>query len=280
MGRHRLQPEAKLRHCWAMADQIELSRPDFMRDAGAVAPRGRAGGIVAAALALAASAGLAWWTLSPDREAAAPPPNPMPAPSSAAPVAPQPLRYASDEPDPAQVKRAHADVQAAYVAGGPQALVRASAACARQVPAAPDRLDYCLGLDTYAREIVSAAADPAAADWFADQGRDLALARTALPGGSDAGNRLDQVQALAQAVLPKPVVERPRPKPKPKAEHKPKPHPKAHAKAKARPKASRPHAARRAAQRTPDYPLASAQNPASEPDFPFPPGEPFNDPPH
>jgi hypothetical protein len=271
LGPRRVQPEVKLQHCWAMADRIELSRADFLGEAAFPAPRGRVGVLVAGALALAASAGLAWWTLSPDRTETAPPPA---APPAAAPAPPQPLRYAPDEPDPAQVKRAHREAQSVYVAGGPQALVRASAACAKAAPADPGRLDYCLGLDTYAREIVSGAADPAAADWFADQGRDLALARTALPAGSDAANRLAQVEALAQAVLPKPVIA----KPKPKA--KPKPHAKAHVKAAKRPPAHRPHVRRPAAHVTPDYPKAAPQDPAAEPDFPFPPGEPFGDPPH
>jgi len=270
MGPARVQPEVKLRHCWTMADHIELSRPDLMAETDFTAPRGRVGMLVAGALALAASAGLAWWTLAPDRPQVAPPSE---APPPAAEPAPQPLRYAPDEPDPAQVKSAHADVQGVYVAGGPQALVRASAACAKAVPTEPGRLDYCLGFDTYAREIVSAGEDGAAADWFADQGRDLALARTALPGGSDAANRLAQVQALAQAVLPKPVIE------KPKRKAKPKPHPKAHAKAKPKAPPHRAHAVRRPAHVAPDYPRAGA-GAAPEADFPDPPGEPFGDPPH
>jgi hypothetical protein len=263
-----------------MADQIELSHADFMADADLPAPRGRVGVLVAGLVALAASAGLAWWTLSPDREPAAPAPDLRPALQAQAPAAPQPLRYAPDEPDPGQVKRAHGDVQAAYVAGGPQVLVRASAACAGALPADPARLDYCLAYDTYAREIVSADADKGAADWFADQGRDLALARTALPGGSDAGNRLQQVEALAQAVLPKPVIEKPKPKPKPKAKPHPKAHAKTHAKVKARPAAHRPHAVRAAPHRTADYPRTPAETPAAEPDFPAAPGEPTGDPPH
>jgi hypothetical protein len=248
-----------------MADHIELNRPDLTTEADFGAPRGRIGALVAGALALAASAGLAWWTLSPDRTEVAPPPA---APPAAAAPAPQPLRYAPDEPDPDQVKRAHGEAQGVYVAGGPQALVRASAACAKAVPAEPGRLDYCLGFDTYAREIVSAGEDGAAADWFADQGRDLALARTALPAGADAANRLAQVQALAQAVLPKPVIERPKPHPKT--------HPKTH-RAKAKPA---PHRARPAPHVTPHYPRAAAQVRPPEADFPYPPGEPIGDPPH
>ena len=131
MGAGARQPKRSFGIALAMADSFELGRPDFGLDAGG-APRGRMGVLVAAFLALAASGGLAWWMLSPERPEVAPSPAAsLPASAPTPPAAPQPLRFAPDEPDPAQVKTAHADVQAAFVAGGPQVLQRASAACAK-----------------------------------------------------------------------------------------------------------------------------------------------------
>jgi hypothetical protein len=257
---------------------------------GEPAPRSRLGVVLAALVAAAASAGLAWWVAAPGRSRVEPPPAPVVAPRMAEP--PQPLRYAPDEPDPAQVKRAYGDVQGAYTNGGPGALVSASTACAKATPGDPQRLDYCLAFDTYAAEIVSGGVDEAAAaDWFADSGsRDLALARSALPAGADAENRLAQVSALAQAVLPKPVVAKPKAKakPRPKIKAKLKRRPKAKAKARsAPPPRHASHAARRAYPQAPWTERSTRPTREAPPEaFPPEPAPPFGadpyrlDPPH
>jgi hypothetical protein len=170
---------------------------DEIVDAG---PRPTLGLILAALIAVAASAGFAWWVAKPDASV-----TPAPAPATEAPPPraepAAPLRFAAADPDPSQVRRAWADVQQGYANGGTDALVRASQACARAAPTDPQSLDYCLAYDRYAAAIASGDS----ADWFADStARDLTLARTVLPEGVDAGNRLEQVAALTQAVLPKP----------------------------------------------------------------------------
>lgn len=175
----------------------------WTEDGGLEAPRGpRIGAIVGGFLALAASAVLAWWAANPERSAA--PPAPAVPAHASAPV--QPLRYASDEPDPAQVKQAYTEVQKAFTERGGPALVEISLSCAQKTPADPRRLDYCLAFDVYAAEIVHGAPDAAdQADWFEQApDRDLALARSVLPEDVDAANRLAQVRALTVAVLPKP----------------------------------------------------------------------------
>jgi len=161
--------------------------------------------ILAAMVALIASAGLAWWIAAPTTPAdvAAAPPQPAtpaaPAPRTRA----APLRYAPAEPDAAQVRQALADVQQAYADGGAEGLVQASAACARQLPLDPRRLDYCMAYDVYAAQIVPPGSGPSAADWFKEaRGRDVALAGAALPAGVDAANRMAQVGELTRAVLP------------------------------------------------------------------------------
>jgi hypothetical protein len=175
-------------------------------------PRRGFGVALAAAVALVSSAGLAWWVAAPNPAAdvsAAPPQDG--ARTATAAQAPPPLRYAAVEPDPAQVRQALADVQQGYADGGAEALVQASAACARELSADPRRLDYCLAYDVYAAQVVPPGAGPAAADWFKDaRDRDLALARAALPASVDAANRLAQVGELTRAVLPNTAV---RPKP-------------------------------------------------------------------
>lgn len=188
-----------------MAEDAQSRRQPFASEDGEpveTVPRSRLGVIVAALLALCASAGLAWWFAAPNPAASLHDPTPPAAViPKTAPAAP--LSFAGDEPDPNQVRRAWRDVQAAYVDGGPDALVRASETCARSLPAEPQTLDYCVALDTYAGEIVPAGTG-SQADWFHDSGqRDLALARTALPGGADPQNRIAQVAALTRAVLPK-----------------------------------------------------------------------------
>ena len=175
----------------------------------------RAGRLIAAAVAIAASAGLAWWAAGSRHPDSAARPPPAAQPPAAAP-APQPLRFAAAEPDPAQVRQAYGEAQGVYAAGGPDALVRTSTACAKATPGDPQRLDYCLAFDVYASEIVAGGAgDAAAADWFGDAGaRGLALARGALPEGVDAAGRLAQVAALAQAEVPKPPAAKPSARPK------------------------------------------------------------------
>lgn len=167
------------------------------------------GVVLAAILAVLASAGLAWWFAAPQ----APPQilNAPPEHVDAAPARPAaPLRYAPAEPDTDQVKQAWRETQAGYVDGGPDALVRGSMGCARALPEDPRRLDYCVAYDIYASEIT--AGDGGAADWFRDAGqRDLALARMALPEGADPANRIAQLGALTRAVIPKPVAQRPKP---------------------------------------------------------------------
>lgn len=208
-----------------------LSPPeDETDDAG---PRLTPGLILAGVAALAASAGLAWWVAAPDRGAdvaAVPPPAPV---TQAIAPAPAPLRFAAADPDPNQVRQAWADVRQAYVDGGADALVRASQVCAKGLPTAPQRLDYCLAYDRYAEAVAGAQAD-----WFADSpARDLALARTALPEGVDAQNRIEQVGALTRAVLPKPKPRASRPKAPPaKAPH--------HAAARPKPVKAKAHAHR------------------------------------
>ncbi|MDB5416762.1 MAG: hypothetical protein JWP50_181 [Phenylobacterium sp.] len=170
-------------------------------DLAAAGPRPRLGVILAGLLAVLASAAMAWWVVAPERsrQIAAGPPVAA-APVKTAPPA-APLRYAAADPDPEQVRRAWRDVRRTYGDGGPEALVRGSQACAQGVPADPRSLDYCLAYDIYASAV---ATDRGQADWFGDAGdRGLALARTALPEGLDAPNRIAQVAALTQAVLPK-----------------------------------------------------------------------------
>jgi hypothetical protein len=177
-------------------------------------PRSRLGIALAAVLAVIVSVALAWWLAAPDRSAQlvatpAPAQATAPAPPAAAPAAP--LRYAAADPDPDQVRRAWTDVRQTYSDGGPEALVRASQACARAAPANPQTLDYCLAYDIYAAEVAPSDAAQGQGGWFAGSGdRGLALARSALPDGVDAHNRLAQVAALTTAVLPKARPAQPR----------------------------------------------------------------------
>jgi hypothetical protein len=136
----------------------------------------------------------------PSPELVAPPPAPPP----------PPLRYAADQPDPSQVRSAFGEVRRLYVNGGPGALVRASADCARRLQADPSRLDHCLAFDIYAADVLPPSPEPTGdAAWFDDSDtRAIALARAALPGWIDAANRVAQVRALTTAVLPRPAPAR------------------------------------------------------------------------
>lgn len=254
-------------------------RPEPDPDAGGP-PRGSAVGVVLAAVVAAlASAGLAWWVAAPQGPGPLERNAPPPAVASPAPAPPAPLRYAALDPDPAQVKRAWRDSRQAYVDGGPQALVDASVVCARTVPAEPQRLDYCVAYDVYAGEIVPPDAG-APADWFRDSaGRDLALARSALPGEADPANRIAQLTALTRAVIPRPAVARAaRPKAQKAAIHRP-------ARAAARPghparrHAVHGHAVRRhAVHRRPPRNFPAEIYPYTP--LPDPPPEAAADPPH
>ena len=178
-----------------------------------VAPRPSLGMVLAGVIAVAASGGLAWWFASSGHSAGISIAQPQAPPPRAEPA--QPIRYAALDPDPNAVRRAWTDVQQTYADGGPEALVRASQACARGVPGDPQQLDYCLAYDIYASAVAPEGAPQGSpggqADWFADSGdRGLALARTALPDSVDAHNRIAQVAALTRAVLPTAEPGRPR----------------------------------------------------------------------
>ena len=181
-------------------DELEFSTPR---------PGSRLGLALAAVIALAASAGLAWWFAAPNHAADVSAPTPAAAaPPTPKVEAPAPLRFAAPDPNPAEVRRAWTDVRQGYAEAGGDALVRASQACAGAVPTDPQRLDYCLAYDIYAASIAPPAAtaksDSGQGDWFAAAGeRGLALARTALPQGVSPENRVAQVTALTKAVLPK-----------------------------------------------------------------------------
>lgn len=200
-----MQPGSPFRVALAMAEDAWTGRGPLTPDDGApieAPPRSRLGVILAAIVAAAASAGLAWWfaAAAPSPDLHAPPP---PAPAARAEPIP-PLRYAAADPDPIQVRRAWRDARQSYVDGGPDALVRASVSCAKNLPADPQLLDYCVAYDTYAAEMAPPQAPGGAGDWFAAAAeRDLALARTALPGEVDPSNRIAQLSALTRAVIPK-----------------------------------------------------------------------------
>jgi hypothetical protein len=192
-----------------MAEHVQAGFADDARDDDDLleaAVRPGLGMVLAGVVALAASGGLAWWFAAAGRPAdisAAPAPPPPPKVEAA-----QPIRYAAADPDPQDIRRAWSDVQQAYGEAGPEALVRGSQACARGVPGDPQRLDYCLAYDLYASDV----APGGAGDWFSGSGdRGLALARTALPDGVDAHNRIAQVAALTRAVLPRAAPAKPRP---------------------------------------------------------------------
>jgi hypothetical protein len=207
-----------------MAEDVQAGPETLAREAQVETeaygpPRSRLGIALAAGLAVIVSAALAWWLAAPDRSAQLDA-QPAPATAPTQPAAPEPpaaapappLRYAAAEPDPDQVRRAWNDVRQTYSDGGPEALVRSSQACARAAPANPQTLDYCLAYDIYSAEVAPSDAGDGQGGWFAGSGdRGLALARSALPDGVDAHNRLAQVAALTTAVLPKAKPEPPRP---------------------------------------------------------------------
>lgn len=175
---------------------------------GASAPEPRRSGVALAAIvALAVFAGLGLW-LSSRAEPEASLRQAIAAVAPGLPAAPQPVRYAAADPAPAQVKAAYDHVRTVYADGGPDALVKASAACAKGLSREPRQLDRCLAFDMYAADILPAGGGDEAAAWFHDPDRALALARSALPAGADAADRIGQVRALTMAVLPKPRIER------------------------------------------------------------------------
>jgi hypothetical protein len=153
--------------------------------------------MVGALVALAASAGLAWWSVSGDVTT----PQPDSAPRITAPAAPPPAPKASASPaaDAAQVDRAYDAVREVYADGGADGLVQFSSYCAQSLRADPQVLDFCLAFDLYATPVVGSAGDANAQAWFHEApARGLAAARAALPAGADADGRLDAVRRLAR----------------------------------------------------------------------------------
>jgi uncharacterized protein YecT (DUF1311 family) len=147
----------------------------------------------AAAAAALASAGLVYWigvsedrSLSAGRELAAPPARRI---------------YASPKPDARQVVRAYDQLRDVYADRGMSGVVRFARDCADGLRTDPRVLDFCLAFDIYA---ASLGGDDADVDldvraWQAQaRGRDLTLARRALPPDQDAAARLAEVRGLAR----------------------------------------------------------------------------------
>jgi|GEM_PF-2476092 len=145
------------------------------------------GPLLGAVLAVAASAGLAWWFGTARDTAPAPAMAPPPA------VA-RPALTAAAQPDEAQVRRAYEAFQDAYADGGADGVAAAKTSCAATLAADPRILDYCLAFDMFA-----AAVSPGAEPEGLDAGR-LAAARGALPSGSDPARRVAEVGRLAKVV--------------------------------------------------------------------------------
>jgi len=162
------------------------------RLAEAPAPSGarRFGPILGGALALAASAGFAWWVAAPQQA----PTPPASASVRAAAAPPKPQLRAPAKPEEAQVRRAYAAFQDAYADGGAPGVERARATCAQTLGADPRILDYCLAFDMFAAAVAGGGPPQAV-----DAGR-LAAARAALPPGSDAALRIAEVGQLAKLV--------------------------------------------------------------------------------
>jgi hypothetical protein len=176
------------------------------RLAEATAPRGerRLGPILGVILALAASAGLAWWFATP-QEAPSIPALAGKAPATrASPARPPPSAPA--KPEEAQVRRAYDAFQDAYADGGAPGVARARQSCAQALAADPRILDYCLAFDMFAAAMGDRRA-PAGAD-----AERQAAARAALPSGSDPALRIAEVGQLAKLVslgdVPEPPVAR------------------------------------------------------------------------
>ena len=193
---------------WTVTPTASIAPPPQDGEASGLRP----GAVLAALLALGASIGFGVWLGSSDRSLAPPPAATPPPDQSRGPPqpAPSPVRFATAEPVPQQVREAYDRVRAVFVDGGPNALMKASVECAKRLQQDPTRLDECVAFDIYAADIVPPdGSDDSAAAWFHDApDRDLALARAALPAGTDAADRLGQVRALTTIVPPKPKLHR------------------------------------------------------------------------
>lgn len=147
----------------------------------------RLGSIVGVLVALAVSAGLAWFIgRAPDAaHGARVEPVPRAVPSVQ-------RRYAPAEPNAAQVAAAYEQAREVYAQGGAESLSRASEDCLASLEADGRVLDYCLGLANFSDAILGKPASEVA------RGERLAAARAALPEGADAAARLAAVQALTR----------------------------------------------------------------------------------
>jgi uncharacterized protein YecT (DUF1311 family) len=159
---------------------------------------GLAGGLMAALLA---GGGLAWWFGSGDSTA--------PRNLSAAQVAkagqggPRPVTNADPQADEAQVRRAYEQFQVVYADLGVEGLELFSRDCANAVAGDPRILDYCMAFDAFAGSVASAS------PWFSEaEVRHIALARAALPEGTDPAQRIVDVRRLTRAAAgqPEPTV--------------------------------------------------------------------------
>jgi len=164
------------------------------RFAEAPAPSGapRLGPILGVLLALAASAGLAWWFAVPQEAPSIPIVAKPAATAGRAPATPLPS--APVKPEEAQVRRAYDAFQDAYADGGAPGVERARQSCAQALAADPRILDYCLAFDMFAAA-VSQGPPTAGAD-----AERLAAARAALPSGADPARRIAEVGQLARLV--------------------------------------------------------------------------------
>jgi hypothetical protein len=164
-------------------------------DGGREAPSssGRAGVVLGALAAAAASIGLAWWLGGDDPAGFADPP---PAAVAAAPRA-QPAPIA----DEAQVRRAYEQFQSVYAEAGMDGLLRSARTCAEALERDPRVLDFCLALDIYASTLPPQ--DAAQEAWFRGAGgRRLALARVALADAEAAPVRVAAVERLTRIAVP------------------------------------------------------------------------------
>jgi hypothetical protein len=157
--------------------------------------RGRAGVVLAAVLAVAASAGLAWWLSGDSDHALRNSPSRPPAAEIRA-EAPAPA-YAAASASEDQVRRAYEEMQQTYADGGLPAVSRSAEICAGSLAGTPNVLDYCLAFSLYAQALQPKAGE-------VGEGARLAMARSALPPGADAAARVAEVQALTRIVAGQP----------------------------------------------------------------------------
>jgi uncharacterized protein YecT (DUF1311 family) len=150
--------------------------------------RPRLGVALGAVAAAVASAGLVYWISAGDDPTLSAPPPARPVERRA---------YAPLRADAEQVVRAYEQVQEVYAGQGPTGVASFARSCADGLASDPGVLDFCLAFDIYADAF--AGDDAEARAWRASaDSRDLALARSALPPGQDAGARLAAVRELAR----------------------------------------------------------------------------------